>query len=140
MNKFIPVRIRSQLTLAARSNVRSPLPEVANRLDQTFHGGTPNASWLLGRMIAQSNELDALINQLRRERRILPTRRGQPHWRPPHWLEATLSPDLVRDEYDALISALSARQADLGRTYIPLMNAVSTGKPVPIAVAAVVVA
>lgn len=140
MNKCIPVRIRSQRTLTTRLSLRGTFQVLASRLDQTFRGGTPNASWLLSRMIAQCRELDVLIDQLRNEQRGLPTRRGQPDWRPPQWLEATLSPDLVRGEYDALISALTARQADLSRTYLPLMSAVSTGRPVPAAVAAVVVA
>lgn len=97
------------------------------------------AGWWLSRMVVQANELDALIVDLERQRRRLPADGRRP-WRAPSWLEASLPLSLVREEYDAIIQVLTARRADLGRTYLPLMHAVNTGQPAPVAVTSIIAA
>ena len=91
-------------------------------------------------MLLQSRELDGLISDLRIQQRTLTPDRSRPSLRPPCWLESSLSPRLMRSEYDALIQTLSARRADLGRTYLPLMTALAKGRPVPSAVTSIIVA
>lgn len=136
MNKFRPLRIRSQLQMAARSNTR----ELAGRGHALTPSADPSAGWWLARMILQSRELDVLITDLHREQCRVPVESLRPHWRPPSWLEESLPAGQTWDEYNALIAALTARRADLGRTYLPLMKALLTGRPVPAAVASIIVA
>ncbi len=136
MNKLLTVSLKQQLKQAAMYSGRSIKEELRARLEQTF-GRDANPQALLSRMMMEQWQLDALITHLGQEQLMLPVCSPFPHWRPPHWLEATLSPGLVNGEYEAVISALSARRADLRRTYLPLMNALTTGNPVSPAVMAV---
>jgi len=137
MNNPLTASLKRQLRQAAVCNGRSIKEELRVRLEQTFLREAAITHTLLARMLMEHWQLDAVIAHLYREQGRLPARRPFRQWRPPGWLEATLPPGIVRGEYDAVISALSARRADLGRTYLPLMNALTTGKPVPAAVMAV---
>jgi len=136
MNKPLTVSLKQQLKQAAMCSGRSIKDELRARLEQTFRRDT-NPQALLSRMMMEQWQLDALITHLGQEQLTLPVRSPFPQWRPPHWLEGTLSPGIVNAEYEAVISALSARRADLRRTYLPLMNSLTTGNPVSPAVMAV---
>ncbi len=136
MNKLLTISLKQQLKQAALYSGRSIKEELRVRLEQTFRRDT-NPQALLSRMMMEQCQLDALIAHLGQEQLMLPVCSPFPHWRPPHWLEATLSPGLVKGEYEAVISALSARRADLRRTYLPLMKSLTTGNPVSPAVMAV---
>lgn len=133
---FRPVRIHTQLHPTQRLPPRQPPDDGVPQCALSFRASAP-AGWWLTRMLLQSNELDRLIGDLQHQQRILPDDTTQP-WRRPGWLEASLPLGLARGEYDAMIQALSARRADLRRTYLPLMTAMSAGKPVPLAVAAII--
>ena len=140
MNTFRPIRIRSQHAppLPLTSRFDAPARRSRSDLTEGFHAAA--AGWWLTRMLMQSRELDGLISDLRIQQRMLTLDRTRPPLRPPCWLEASLSPRLMRSEYDALIQTLSARRAELGRTYLPLMNALANGGPVPSAVTSIIVA
>ncbi|MBJ7517273.1 MAG: hypothetical protein JHC82_14005 [Stenotrophomonas sp.] len=135
--RFRPVRIRTQLHLTLRLPLRQPADDGVPRCTLAFRASAP-ADWWLTRMLLQSNELDRLIGDLQHQQYLLPDDATQP-WQRPGWLEASLPLGLARGEYDAMIQALSARRADLRRTYLPLMTAMSAGTPVPLAVAAIIV-
>lgn len=137
MNRRFPTTLKSQLLSAARANDRTPREELRARLEQSFLLDAVRPYAFLSRLIMEVRNLDMLIPQLCRERHALPAHRPLPHWQPPHWLEASLPPALVGAEYEVLIDMLSARRADLGRIYRPLMNSITTGSPVPGAVLAV---
>jgi len=136
MNKPLTVSLKQQLKQAAMCSDRPIKDELRARLEQTFRRDA-NPQALLSRMMMEQWQLDALITHLGQEQLMLPVCSPFPQWRPPHWLEATLSPGLVSGEYEAVISALSARRADLRRTYLPLMTSLTTGNPVSPAVMAV---
>lgn len=139
MNIFRPVRIRSQLPAAFRMRAHARTANTGLAHPAYPRSGAP-AGWWLTRMLVQSHELDDLISDLRHQRRCLPSECSARPWRRPSWLEASVPLALVRDEYDALILALSARRADLSRTYLPLMRAMKAGNPVPVAVVSIIVA
>ena len=134
---FRPVRIHARLHISLRIRDRD-LPDTAmpRCALAVAHGSAP-AGWWLTRMLLQSSELDRLIGELQRQQRRLP-KNARKRWHCPGWLESSLPLGLARGEYDAVIQALSARRADLGRTYLPLMNAVKSGRPVPVAVASII--
>ena len=134
--RFRPVRIRTQLHLTLRLTQRQPPAGGVPRCTLSFRASAP-AGWWLTRMLLQSNELDRLIGDLQQQQCLLPDDATQP-WRRPGWLDASLPLGLARGEYDAMIQALSARRADLRRTYLPLMTAMRAGRSVPQAVAAII--
>jgi len=107
-------------------------------MTEGFHAAA--AGWWLTRMLLQLRELDGLISDLRIQQQTLTLDRSRPPLRPPCWVEASVSPRLMRSEYDALIQTLSARRTELGRTYLPLMKALAKGVPVPPAVTSIIVA
>jgi len=140
MNRHLPSHLRRQLKQSARRHGRTLAQEVVLRLEHTLRSETLDAGHVLVRMIVQSRELDSLIRSLLRERHALPPDRASSQDNVPGWLDcgSTMHPRLVRGEYDALVAALDARRANLGRTYFPLMNAVNKGLPPPPAVLALV--
>lgn len=138
MNETFPQHLAHQIAMAASAHQWSIEQEVNHRLEHTFLDDAPCPIRLLAQMLVQSHELDRLIRSLRRERtrmRVTVARRGGGV---PHWLDPEFPPQLVGGEYDAMITALGARHADLRRIYVPLMRCVRSGQPVSPAVRAVI--